>query len=116
MLTNSILLKGLALGALVSCGWAQAPAPDRTSAESVEFFESKIRPVLAKNCYACHSGVTKVAMGGLFLDSRNGMRKGGASGPAIVPGKPEESLFIHAVRQKGRKMPPSGKLPDSVIA
>jgi hypothetical protein len=55
-------------------------------------------------------------MGGLFLDSRTGMRKGGASGPAVAPGKPEDSLFIHAIRYETRKMPPSGQLPESVIA
>jgi hypothetical protein len=110
------LLKPLTVCALISRAWAQAPAPVQLTAEGFEFFEAKIRPALAKNCYACHSGVTKVAMGGLFLDSREGMRKGGASGPAVTPGKPEESLFIHAIHYQGRKMPPSGQLPDSVIA
>ncbi len=55
-------------------------------------------------------------MGGLFLDSRNGARKGGQSGPAIAPGKPEESALIHAVRYEGRHMPPSGQLPAAAIA
>ena len=110
------LLTSLAICALFPCAWAQAPAPEKPTAQGIEFFEAKIRPVLAKNCYPCHSGQTKVAQGGLFLDSRNGMRTGGTSGPALTPGKPEESLFIHAVRYESRKMPPSGKLPDSVIA
>ena len=110
------MLKPLTACALLSCAWAQAPVPPQPTAEAFEFFEAKIRPALAKNCYACHSGVTKVAMGGLFLDSREGMRKGGASGPAVVPGKPEESLFIRAIHYDGRKMPPSGQLPESVIA
>ena len=96
---------------IVCCAWAQKPGP-----EGLEFFETKIRPVLAKNCYACHSSAVKTPMGGLFLDTRTGMQKGGNSGPAIVPGKPEESLFIHAIRHEGRKMPPSGKLSDSAIA
>src|SRR6266705_1878668 len=95
---------------------AQAPAPDKPTGAGVEFFETKIRPVLAKNCYPCHSGTTKVAMGGLFLDSRNGIRKGGAGGAAVLPGRPEESPLIRAIRYEGRKMPPSAKLADSVIA
>src|SRR5213593_4696448 len=100
----------------VSAVSAQTPAPDKPTAAGVEFFEAKIRPVLAKNCYPCHSGTTKVAMGGLFLDSRNGMRKGGAGGPAIVPGRPEESPLIHAIRYENRKMPPVAQLPANVIA
>src|SRR5262249_41451464 len=55
-------------------------------------------------------------MGGLFLNSRKGMLTGGKSGPAIVPGKPDESLLIHAIKYEGRKMPPSGQLNDAVIA
>jgi len=94
---------------------AQAPA-DKPTAEGLEFFEQKIRPVLAKNCYACHSTDTKVAMGGLYLDSKAGARKGGTSGPAVVAGKPEESPLVKAVRHEGRQMPPAGKLPDAVIA
>jgi hypothetical protein len=95
---------------------AQTPAPDKPTAAGVEFFETKIRPMLAKNCYPCHSGATKVAMGGLFLDSRNGIRKGGAGGAAILPGRPEESPLIRAIRYEGRKMPPSAQMPGSVIA
>jgi hypothetical protein len=81
-----------------------------------EFFETHIRPVLVKNCYACHSSATKTPMGGLFLDTRNGVLKGGTSGPAIVPGKPEQSALLKALRYEGRKMPPSAQLPESVVA
>ena len=59
-----------------------------------DFFEKSVRPVLASNCYSCH---TTTKLGGLQLDSRAAMRKGGISGPAIIPGKPEESLLIRAV-------------------
>ncbi len=78
------------------------------------FFESKIRPVLAGNCYACH---TAVQSGGLRLDSRADVLKGGKSGPAIVPGKPEESLLLQVARHaEGRpKMPPAGRLGDDEI-
>ena len=88
-------------------------------AEEHAFFESKVRPVLVEHCYECHSGVN--SKGGLLLDTRRGWEKGGDSGPAIVPGKPEESLLIEAVRYHDEDfaMPPKkkgGKLPDAVIA
>ena len=66
------------------------------AAETDEFFESKVRPVLAQNCYACH---TETRSGGLRLDSADAVQKGGKSGPPIVPGKPDESLLIQAIRQ-----------------
>ncbi len=83
----------------------------------VSFFEAKIRPVLAAKCYACHSSKLKAPMGGLVLDTRSGMRKGGALGPVIVPGKPPESQLLKALRftDPQLQMPPTGKLPDTVI-
>ncbi len=90
------------------------------SAQSVgdEFFEKKIRPVLAANCYACHSSKLKSPLGGLVLDTRSGLRKGGDSGAVIVPGKPAESLLLRAMRYNDPrlKMPPTSKLSDAVIA
>ena len=86
------------------------------AAEPGEFFETKVRPVLAKNCYSCHR---EAALGGLRLDSREAMLKGGKSGAAVVVGRPEESLLLRAVRQadeKVKKMPPSGKLSEAEIA
>jgi hypothetical protein len=84
----------------------------------IEFFEKKIRPVLSARCYACHSAASKPLMGGLLVDSRDGLRRGGASGmAAVVPEKPEASLLITAIQQKGAlKMPVGGVLPDDVIA
>src|SRR5215510_12998990 len=72
----------------------------RSTSQSVgdEFFEKKIRPVLVTNCYGCHSSKLKTPMGGLVLDTKSGMLKGGVSGPAIVPGKPAESLLLRALR------------------
>src|SRR5262245_42771265 len=90
----------------------QAPAGAATS----EFFEAKIRPVLAINCYDCH---TDEHMGGLRLDSREAMLKGGKSGAAIVPGDPDASLLIRAVRQTSEtlKMPKGGRLkPEEIDA
>ncbi len=83
-----------------------------------EFFEKKIRPVLVDNCYGCHSSKLKNPMGGLVLDSRSGLLRGGVSGPVIVFGKPLESLLIRALRYSDLrlKMPPTGRLPDSVIS
>ncbi|MFN0122903.1 MAG: PSD1 and planctomycete cytochrome C domain-containing protein [Blastocatellia bacterium] len=86
--------------------------------EGVEFFEQKIRPVLVNQCYQCHSAQAKTLAGALRLDTRAGMRKGGASGAAaIVPGAPERSLLIKAIRHTDPKlqMPLSGQLPEAVI-
>jgi hypothetical protein len=63
------------------------------AADPREQFETKVRPVLASNCYACH---TQSAMGGLRLDSRESIMKGGGNGPALIPGKPGESRRIAA--------------------
>ncbi len=80
------------------------------------FFESKIRPVLAQNCYECHSTNAKSIKGGLLLDTRDAIRAGGESGPAVVLGDPEKSLLLRAIRYEGIEMPPSGKLSPQVIA
>jgi hypothetical protein len=82
--------------------------PSAKSADN-DLFENKVRPILANNCYSCH---TTARLGGLRLDSRAGLLKGGKSGPAMVPGDPEKSLLIRAVRQTDDKlkMPQGGKL------
>ncbi len=77
--------------------------------------ERKIRPVLVKECYPCHSMASKALKGGLRVDTREGLTKGGDSGPAIVGGNPQESLLLDALRHDGIEMPPKGKLPDAVI-
>lgn len=102
---------GLSLAALSTLKAAQ-------DASDIEFFETHIRPVLAQDCYECHQskGPQK---GGLALDHRDALRRGGDSGPAIVPGRPADSLLIQAIRQisEDLQMPKSGaKLEDSVIA
>jgi len=88
------------------------------SHQDVEFFEKKIRPVLVDHCYLCHSSSSPQVQGGLLLDSRDGLLKGGKSGPALVPEEPDQSLLIKALRytEKDLKMPPSGKLPAETIA
>jgi mono/diheme cytochrome c family protein len=91
---------------------ASAQAP---SAQAAEFFEARIRPVLADNCFSCHG--PKKQRGGLRLDSAAGLRKGGESGSVVLPGHPEKSPLIQAVRHAGeRKMPPEKKLPPQAVA
>ncbi|HTW65403.1 MAG TPA: PSD1 and planctomycete cytochrome C domain-containing protein [Bryobacteraceae bacterium] len=104
-------LAGFAI--FVAFAQAPVPAPAPSAAQSADFFENKVRPILANNCYACH---TDGEMGGLRVDSRERLLKGGGSGPAIVPGNPDKSLLIQAVRQTGDlKMPQGGKLkPEEV--
>ncbi len=108
----------LCLAAMAAWGGLSLPsgaaAAEPPSAAGVEFFEKKVRPLLVKNCYECHGPEKQKA--GLRLDSRAGWAKGGDSGPAIVPGKPDESLLIEAVRYASYEMPPTGKLPDEAIA
>jgi hypothetical protein len=79
------------------------------------FFESKIRPVLVKQCYECHSQGAKKLGGKLLLDAPSEMIVGGESGPSLVPGKPDESLIVQAVRYDGIEMPPKKRLPDHVV-
>lgn len=99
-------------------GGQVAAAADR---EGVRFFESRIRPVLIEHCYQCHSAESDEVGGGLLVDSRDGLLRGGESGPAIVAGRPESSLLLTAIRHGEPKlaMPPEGageKLSDEVIA
>ena len=124
------LLGCLIAGALVLCGGRPAQAADPTP-EQLEFFEKKIRPVLAESCYSCHSvkaKENKKLKGKFYADSFEGLTKGGNSEkPGIVPGKPDESMLIKAIQYKftgddeDYNMPPKkkdgtgGKLPDAVI-
>ncbi len=90
---------------------------DRKS--ELEHFESKIRPVLVRECYSCHS--EKAAKEGklrgqLKLDTRDATLAGGESGPAISAGRPDDSLLISALRHESLEMPPKGKLSDAIIA
>lgn len=90
---------------------------EKKAADAGALFEAKIQPILATNCFECHSHEKKIK-GGLALDSRSGLLKGGEGGPVIVPGKPEESRLITAVRHtdKDFQMPPKSKLSDEDIA
>ncbi len=96
----------------------EAKATTRQQKEGLELFETRIRPLLARHCYGCHSARATEVRGSLRLDSREGWQAGGDSGPVIVPGEPDESLLIEAVRYEteGFEMPPSGKLSSREIA
>ncbi|MBC8354465.1 MAG: DUF1553 domain-containing protein [Planctomycetes bacterium] len=98
--------------ALITICVAAAAEP----AEPTAFFEKKIRPVLVQHCYKCHATDAKNVRGGLSLDTRAGIRRGGESGPAVVPNKVDESLLVSALRHESFEMPPDRKLPESVIA
>ena len=108
------------LAILISLAPGWAASPPKAEADELDFFERKIRPVLVEHCYSCHSAEAagrKKLRGGLKLDSRDGLRLGGDSGPAVEPGKPDESLLIAALRHEDDlQMPPKGKLPDAVVA
>lgn len=80
-----------------------------------DFFEAKIRPVLIKHCYECHSANSTTIQAGLQLDFRDGIRIGGDSGPGVVPNVPEKSLVLEALRYETLQMPPQGKLSEDVI-
>jgi len=91
-------------------------AEQQPKSAGVEFFEKKIRPVLVEHCYTCHSASAKAVKGKLLLDTRAGIRKGGETGPAVVPKDVKKSLILEALRYESLEMPPNGKLPKRVVA
>jgi hypothetical protein len=92
-----------------------APAAEEEVPEKIEFFEKKIRPVFAEHCGECHANGK--AKGGFSLESSEAARRGGDSGPAFTPGKPDEGLLIEVLKHTGDiKMPPAAKLADTQIA
>ncbi|HEV3029058.1 MAG TPA: DUF1549 domain-containing protein, partial [Planctomycetota bacterium] len=113
ILAGLLLLAGVALPGPAVAGQESPAKP-----EDLEFFEAKIRPVLAERCYECHSTRAKKLKGGLTLDTREGVLRGGDSGPTLVPGDPEKSLLMKALRgsDEALKMPPRQKLSPDVIA
>lgn len=99
------------VGSVISVAAAEDQAGEK-------LFNEKIRPVLEKNCYKCHSAKAEEVQGNLLLDTREGIRKGGDNGPAIVPGDVEKSFLLRAIKylEDDYQMPPSGKLPEATIA
>ncbi|MGB8169219.1 MAG: PSD1 and planctomycete cytochrome C domain-containing protein [Chthoniobacteraceae bacterium] len=121
MKTSAFLLAVLAAGASAFALEEAAQPAAKPTAEQLDFFEKKIRPVFADKCYKCHSEKADKVRGGLLLDTRENARRGGDNGPAVVPGNLKDSLLIDAIRysNKDTAMPPEkagGKLPDAVIA
>jgi hypothetical protein len=109
----------IAVGLLfsLSAGLSSAADNPKLDPKGLDFFEKKIRPVLVANCYQCHSASAKEIKGELRLDTKEGIRKGGEQGHAVVPGKVAESLIVNALRHEdGMEMPPNKKLPDDTIA
>ena len=96
--------------------WSVAAAAQTSS--PTDFFERHIRPVLAEQCYVCHSENAPAVQGGLRLDTRAAVLQGGHSGPSVIPGKAEQSRLYQALtyEDEGLKMPPQGKLGDEVLA
>ncbi|MBI1311516.1 DUF1553 domain-containing protein [bacterium] len=95
---------------------ANSKAVPEFDAEAVAFFQQKVKPLLEARCFECHAGTSKRLEGGLRLDARPFVLKGGDSGPAAVAGKPDESLLIEAVNYESFEMPPKGRLPAGEIA
>jgi hypothetical protein len=103
---------------ILLCGNAAKTRADETKTidpKKLEFFESRIRPILIEHCYECHSAKSEEVKGSLLVDSAAGLLRGGDSGPAIIAGKPNESPLIEALRYEGVEMPPAGRLPANVI-
>ena len=112
----SLILATLAAAAM--CGPLAAGEPgvaDQTP-EQVEFFETKIRPVLVEHCLECHGPDADAPGGNLRLDLRAGWEAGGDSGPALAPREGEPGVLMRALRYETSEMPPDGKLPDHVVA
>ena len=103
----------LTICALFSISPAGAQQP---TVAQLQFFETQIQPALKKYCYECHSVASGDSRAGLLVDSRQGLREGGDSGPAVVPNNLEDSVLWQAINRDGFEMPPSQKLPASVIA
>jgi hypothetical protein len=103
------------LSGSVSVFGADVPPAD---AAGLEFFETKIRPVLVERCYECHSGQAKSLEGNLSVESRSALLKGGDQGPAVVPGELDKGLLLRAIRydDKDLQMPPKERLSAEVVA
>lgn len=105
----------LALLIATLCSRPLLGSDPQIESEQADFFERKIRPVLVEHCYECHAGDSEVIQGGLRLDDSVAMARGGDSGEAVVPGEPDQSLLLAAIRYDGLEMPPEGRLDDQVV-
>ena len=112
---RSFLLTAIAVFVLATMQTVAANA--EPTPEAVEFFEKRIRPVLVEQCYECHSAESGKARGGLKVDSRDALVRGGDSGPSVVAKSLDKSVLYQALlyHDDGWQMPPKGKLPQSTI-
>ncbi|MCA9266442.1 MAG: PSD1 domain-containing protein, partial [Planctomycetales bacterium] len=95
---------------------ADEPADAESALAGIEYFETHVRPLLEKHCYECHSESSRPVQGGLRLDDRQLTRRGGDSGPAVVPEDLDASLMLSALRYEDYEMPPNGQLSAAEIA
>ena len=115
-------LAGCAAGLLTAAAAWRAPglhAQAAPAADTVEYYQTRVVPVFQANCYRCHGGLNH--RGGLQIDRREGLVKGGKDGAVLVPGHPEQSLLVKLIRHEGppddpMPMPPKSKLSDADIA
>ncbi|MDA0589654.1 MAG: PSD1 and planctomycete cytochrome C domain-containing protein [Planctomycetota bacterium] len=116
ILRDSLVL--LSVLSVIVSGTDCLAADPKLNPDDVEFFEKKIRPVLVERCFECHSAKADEIGGGLLLDNRAAVAKGGENGPVLVKGNPDQSRLITALRYSDEKlqMPPDGKLPADLIA
>jgi len=105
----------LSLNAIALSGQDEGISDEKISKEHIDFFESKIRPVLVKNCYGCHSAKTGKARGGLMLDTKDGIRAGGDSGEGVLPGDVGEGTILSAINYEDWEMPPGRPLANHEI-
>src|ERR1051326_1276363 len=112
------LWTGLFTVAASQLGYSAEPERTIFSWKQIEFYEKQVQPLLAENCYQCHSHQADKIKGSFVLDSREGLLKGGETGPAIVAGQPEKSLLIKAVRRidEDLQMPPKKTLAKEQVA
>ena len=110
-LSAVLLFSSIVIALLPSVNLAAEP-----NAKGVAFFEKRIRPVLVQHCYECHSAESDEPKGGLLLDTRENIRRGGDSGHAVVPQDLAESLIIEALEHESFAMPPDQRLDDAIVA
>ncbi len=111
---SSLVLTVCVVAVAIACPQRLIADPPKSTGD-MAFFEAKIRPILVAHCYECHSAAAAEVQSGLRLDTRAGVRLGGDSGPAVVPGEPSKSLMLSAIRHIGVKMPPDEKLSEAAI-
>ena len=118
-MTRGVVVAGLALGAGLAWMGQRSIVQADDDAARPEYYTTKVQPILQANCYRCHGGMNH--RGGLSLQTKAGMLKGGHDGTVLIPGDPAKSLLVRLIRHEGPKddpmpMPPKSKLSDADIA